>query len=170
MGTTRVPVLPLEETPPPAGALPDYDGDGLPGLRLKVGGAFFDPDPTKRQWWDLALRSGRVMDRASVSFIFWARLGGGANDQAGEVAVGLYDCDAPLVGCTEVADASITRDPWGLGTGFLEVTISLGEITHTWAPGRVLRVALVVGSAAEGDMDFSFDTTAYPSRLLQRFR
>jgi hypothetical protein len=166
----RVDMLPLVEgdTPNP-GMMPDYDGDGFPGLRLRKGGAFLDPDPTKRQWWDLALPDGRVMDQAYVSFVFWARVAGGASAESGVVAVGLYDCDADGAVCTKVADAHIIRNPWGAGTDFLEATISLGEITHSWAPGRVLRVALVVGAAAEADMDFGFDTEDYPSRLVQAF-
>ena len=167
-GAARVDVLPLEPAAPQAGMLGDYDGDGWPGLTIDKGGTALGEDEKKRQWWDLSLPAGRVMDRAVLEFTFWARSKDGTNDHSGILNVGLYDCAGDGSSCVAVASGTLERDPWGAGTGFVVGTIGLGEVTHTWAPGRVLRVAVTVGNDAGADMEFAFAVSDYASELAQR--
>ncbi len=128
-GALRLDVLPLDETAPGPGVLrglrrrrPARADDQEGRARL------LDNDRTKRQWWDLPLPAGRVMDRATVSFTFWSRVAFGANDLRGKVNVGLYDCAAER---DRLRGGGLRHPrpgtPGGPGTGFLEARSPLGR-------------------------------------------
>jgi hypothetical protein len=133
---------------PPAftgGSVPDWDGDDDtdPGLTIESsGGGFSESDPRKRQDWISpapAAVDGPVVLHLTGAVDFF--------DLNKDVHPHVYldDCAVTLASCTRLLETDVHINPWSLLGGWASHDIALGPLTHTFAPGRVLRMRLLIG-------------------------
>jgi hypothetical protein len=128
--------------PPNAGSVPDWDGDGNPGLTIRHGKNENETDGRKFQEWTapapLAV-DGPVRLQLWSTISLLALL-----DKSVHPYVWLYDCDASLASCTKLLETDIHVDNWtGLLGGWVYRELALGSVTHVFAPGRVLRLRVM---------------------------
>jgi hypothetical protein len=89
-----------------------------------------------------------------------------ALNKRGVVSAFLLDCPSSGTGCTTFGSATLDQANWSGGSStWVSKELNFGTVSRTIASGRLLRVKIVVTSAADDSMWFAYDTTAYPSRL-----
>jgi hypothetical protein len=148
--------------PPAATPVPDYDGDGKPGLFIQHGnGEANDANPSHWQEWVYAPPAAVTLN-GPVKLDLWA---GVQNFQAGrdvEPRAYLYDCAAGGVSCTLIASGTVYIHDWQGGvTTWTHHDVPVGSAAHTIAAGRELRVRLLV---KRHDLYVAF-TAAFPTAL-----
>jgi hypothetical protein len=93
-----------------------------------------------------------------------AAMAGFQTGDAGVLRVFVLDCPATSTtgaDCTQIAMASVERDPWTTTAGVWEpVTFAFGAVDHTIPASRVLALKLVVANS-DDDMRVAFDTIGY---------
>jgi hypothetical protein len=162
-----VPAATLSTSAPTAALLANHDPgrDSVPGLLIERGGSGpSETDPFKHQQWTIAA-AGTSLD-GPVALEFWAAMANFAQGSRGVVEAFLLDCDASGTACSTLAQGSREVVDWSGGfASFGLHSIEFGAISHQVASDRSLAVKLVVGTAADDDMLFAYDTSAYASRL-----
>ena len=161
-------VLPMNGISPTATTLYNYDKnrDSLSGLLIIKGGTGpGESDSTKRQVW----RSGTLFDpltlEGSVSIDLWSAMKDFALGKAGDVAIFLRDYN----GSTHIeigSGTSFDADWHGGSNTWVKSTITITGLDHTVPTGNELEVELLVGSSADDDMWFAYDTESYPSVIV----
>ncbi len=153
----------MTTTPPPASALvPDYDGDGDPGLTIDAGdGAPNESDDDKLQDWVYVAPSPLVLN-GPVTLRIWGTIEGFSLFEDAHPHVWLFDCAAGGSPCVPVKQASVHIDNWnGLFATWVYHDVTVGSVSRTFAAGRELRIRLMNG---HNDMWVAM-TAAYPSAL-----
>jgi hypothetical protein len=171
-GTAKVDVLPfladVTAEHDEGDAAFDYDTDTDPGLTIKDGNALADePDPLKRQWWDLPTAGVPHQLSGDVNLTLWSQQDNGDNAQDGQVRAFLLDCAlTDGTDCHEVALADTTLlAPWSTEQGFVRFDLDFGRVVHTVDPGRTFRLMVAVDKGHNGKMWFAFDDVDYPAVL-----
>lgn len=131
----------------PAAAIPvpDFDGDGKPGLTIeKSGGGEGENDPRKRQEWTYQPLVPLLLN-GPVLLDVWSTVEDFKTDKDVHPHVFLYDCAAGGIGCVKLAETDVHVHHWNRGVAdWVLNTITVGSVTHTVLPGRELRVRLLV--------------------------
>ncbi|NNF11085.1 MAG: tandem-95 repeat protein, partial [Acidimicrobiia bacterium] len=131
---------------PPSPGLADPDGDSNPGLTVRASnGSEAEADPAKYHNWILDPGAAPLEINGPVVLKLWSTV---ANYELGtdvDLTVRLYDCDAVALGsCTPaLLTYDVHTDNWNGGVAdfsYREVTV--GSLTHTLVPGRVLKLRL----------------------------
>ncbi len=135
---------------PPTPGDPDPDGDLDPGLTiLSSGGSEIDPDPLKYHHWILDPGSSDLAVNGPVTLKLWSTVDGFELGAHVDLSAWLYDCDAVTLGACSPAllryEDAHTNDWNGGVSDFAYREITLGSLTHTVAPGRVLKLRLMFG-------------------------
>ena len=150
-------------TAPPAAAapVPDYDGDGDPGLTIKSSdGKETITDPRKWHEWVYTLPAPLALN-GPVVLGLWSTIDFFRLSKAGHPHVYLYDCASGRVGCVTIAENDVHVNPWSLLPTWVSKQITVGSVTRTIAAGRELRVRLLF---QHEDLWVAM-TAAYPSAL-----
>ncbi len=135
----------LATTPAPdVTPVPDHDGDGDPGLRIKASdGDEGNTDPLEFQTWNYLL-PGPVDLAGPVTFKFWSTIAYFDDDEAGHPDLYFYDCDALGNDCNLLASDDFHVNDWNGGTAdFVYREFTIGSVNTTVAGGRTLRVRLL---------------------------
>ena len=166
--TTSHTVLPFDVTAPTASSLYNYDTDrnNDAGILLeRTSNGLSETDPAAYQIWSLP---GQLDLDGNAELTIWSAIESFRTDKRGVVLVGLLDCASDGSDCNTITTGTLDLDPWNsAATGsWLLKTIDLGNVTHTIAADRTLRIKIVVENASSSDnMWFAYDTTAYESHL-----
>ena len=166
--TTSHTVLPFDVTAPTASSLYNYDTDrnNDAGILLeRTSNGLSETDPAAYQIWSLP---GQLDLDGNAELTIWSAIESFRTDKRGVVLVGLLDCASDGSDCNTITTGTLDLDPWNsVATGsWLLKTIDLGNVTHTIAADRTLRIKIVVENASSSDnMWFAYDTTAYESHL-----
>ena len=151
-------------TTPPAAAffVPDYDGDGFPGLTIaKSDGNESVADPAKDQTWAYAPPQLLVLN-GPVTLQLWSTIASFLSDKDGHPYVYLYDCATGGTSCVKIAENDVHVKRWnGLIPSWTYREITIGSVSRTLAAGRELRVRLLF---REKDLWVAM-TAAYPSAV-----
>ena len=147
---------------PASGGVPDYDGDGDPGLTIKhSNGNATENDPRKWQGWVYPATAPLVLN-GPVILQLWSSVAGFTLLKGAHPYMYLYDCAAGGSGCVLIADNDIQVNNWnGLLASWVRHDLAIGSVSRTIAAGRELRVKLLVD---KNDIWVAM-TAAYPSRL-----
>jgi hypothetical protein len=132
---------------PTATPEPDHGSDGFPGLTLrKSNGAEGNPlFVTQVLSWTRNV-SGQPLDlNGPVSLDLWSTIPRFRTDKKAHPYVYLYDCTSLGTGCVKLAEADRHIDPYNGGTAdWVDVQMALGQVTHSVAVGRQLRLQVEV--------------------------
>jgi putative nucleotidyltransferase with HDIG domain len=149
--------------PPAASPVPDFDGDGNPGISIYKGnGSEGESDSTKWQAWARPVTLVPLVLNGPVTVQLWSTIAGFDPHSAGHPHVYLYDCLVGGVACVKLAQSQDRIPDWNDGVadwGYREV--SLGAVNRTILVGRELRLRV---QASEIDLWVAM-TAAYPSAL-----
>jgi hypothetical protein len=150
-------------TPPAASPVPDFEGDGNPGISIYEGnGSESESDPNKWQTWARPITVLPLVLNGPVTVQLWSTIAGFEPHSSGHPHVYLYDCLAGGLACVKLAQSQTRTPDWNDGVadwGYREV--SLGSVTRTILVGRELRIRV---QASENDLWVAM-TAAYPSAL-----
>jgi large repetitive protein len=150
-------------SPPAASPVPDFDGDGNPGVSIYKGsGGEGESDSTKWQAWARPVTLVPLVLNGPVTVQLWSTIAGFDPHAPGHPHVYLYDCLVGGVACVELAQSQDRIPDWNDGVadwGYREV--SLGAVNRTILVGRELRLRV---QASENDLWVAM-TAAYPSAL-----
>jgi hypothetical protein len=148
-------------SPPAASPVPDYDGDGNPGLTiLKGGGQENEPDPTKFQEWTYSPSSSLSLN-GPVTLQLWSTVEFFQVDKEARPHLYLYDCAAGGGGCVKIAQNDVHVPKWNGTPDWVYRELTVGSVARTITPGRELRVRLQV----QHNSLWVAMTAAYPSAL-----
>ncbi len=159
--------LPLNKTLPTATTLYNYDTDrdGDAGLLiLKNGSGPTEADTRRYQAWrSAAFSAARTID-GTVNVILGSAIKDFDLGRPGTITVYLRHYDG--VGYTEIANGSLAETDWqGGSTTWVVKRFSITGVNYTIPAGDMLEVKLIVDSSFGNGMWFSYDTTAYSSRV-----
>jgi hypothetical protein len=131
---------------PAAAGVPDFDGDGKPGLTIKHGNGDEDEnDPKKWHGWVYPVASPLVLN-GPVGLRLWSTVKDFALNKDVHPYLYLYDCAAGGTGCVLITSNDMQVNHWnGLLGGWVLHTLTVGSVTRTIPAGRELRVKLLVG-------------------------
>lgn len=144
---------------PPANATPepDYDLDGNPGITVAEDGAF----ATKT--WIRSISAGPLVLNGPVTLELWSTIEDFRSKEDGHPDITLYDCNNLGLGCITLARTDVHMKDYNGGVAdWVKVDISLGNVSHTFAVGRQLRLRVEQG---HHDLWISASGTR-PSRLI----
>ncbi|MCU1361101.1 MAG: hypothetical protein JWN99_2390, partial [Ilumatobacteraceae bacterium] len=135
---------------------PDHDGDGDPGITVHKDGGF------NAETWTRTI-AGTALDlNGPVTLELWSTIENFKTNKDGHPDVTLLDCNALGTGCLTVAHTSThMRDYNGNVANWVRVDVELGNVTHTFAIGRRLRLLV---DAKHEDLWIAA-TGSRPSRL-----
>ncbi|MGI9517995.1 MAG: DUF4347 domain-containing protein, partial [Pirellulaceae bacterium] len=146
--------------------IPDYDGDGQPGLTIeKDTGNYGETASGKHQIWHTD--GGGYLVDGNVSVTIWAAMQN-FDPKDGEFHVYLTETD--LSGgnalLSPLASFTIFTDELDWSGGFDMKVADFGSITHFVEPGRALAIKITVDDGLSQDkMIFAYDRIETPSRL-----
>ena len=168
-------VLPMDFTAPTATTLFNYDSerDAAPGLLINKTPQFNvlpETDPSKVQVWrtaplttPLTFTGGLFMD------IFAAPKNFDQNKKAGVVAY-IRDYDPAATTYTEIGNGGIWANDWQEGsTTFVKRPLFIPDVNYTVPVGHQLEVKIGVNAKSDADMVFAYDTTSFPTRIVEIF-
>ena len=152
--------------PPVADPEPDRDGDGAPGLTVKKSDQkLTNSDGAKYQHWNLVAGTPIHLDGV-LTLGLWSSVKDFKPDKEADSSVWVLDCAANGTGCTTLASAvDVHVDGWNGGmAGWSYRPITVGSVSHTVAPGRMLRLRVMFNHE-----DVWISTSgARPSALVRR--
>jgi hypothetical protein len=150
-------------TPPPASPVPDFDGDGNPGLSIVKGnGSESESDASKWQTWAKTITGLSLALNGPVTVQLWSTIAGFDPHSSGHPHVYLYDCLPGGLACVKLAQNQTRTPDWNDGvTDWAYREVSLGPVNHTILVGRELRLRV---QASENDLWVAM-TATYPSAL-----
>lgn len=148
--------------PSAASPVPDYDGDGNPGLTIeKSGGGEGESQPAKRQEWVYAPLVPLLLN-GPVTLELWSTVASFRADKDAHPHVYLYDCVAGGTGCVKIAENDVHVATWnGNVSDWVYRELTVGSVSRTVLTGRELRVRLLM---QHEDLWVAM-TGAYPSAL-----
>jgi hypothetical protein len=147
--------------PPASSPVPDYDGDGNPGLTIeKSNGNENRSDPLEWHEWMYTVPADLTLN-GPVTLELWGALDGFLLSKAGHPHVYLYECAAGRTACVKIAENDVHINPWSLLSSFVLHQVTIGSVSRTIAAGRELRVRLLNDHE---DLWVAM-TAAYPSAL-----
>ena len=126
---------------------PDVDGDGAPGLTVrKSDQKLTNTNGGDYQHWGFVTSAPLELD-GPVSLELWSTVADFDPNDDADFSVWLQDCASNGTGCVTVASSiDVHVDQWNGGvSGWTNRTISVGAVSHTVAPGRLLRLRLMFG-------------------------
>ncbi|MFN2469575.1 MAG: Ig-like domain-containing protein [Gaiellaceae bacterium] len=149
--------------PAAASPVPDFDGDGKPGLSIMKGnGDESVSDSAKWQAWTRPVTVQPLVLNGPVVLRLWSTASDFDPDAGAHPHVFLYDCLAGGVGCTKIAGTHVKVKDWNGGaTTWVLREITVGSVNRIIAVGRELRVRL---QNSKHDLWIAM-TAAYPSAL-----
>jgi hypothetical protein len=157
--------LPLNTTAPSAGTLYNYDTnrDASAGLLIQKGASgASESDTTKFQAWRSGTAGMTIVNAPQL--VFWSSMLDFATDKDGSVTVYLRRWNGSSY--AEICSGTLSLSPWQSSSAFVQRTITLSGCSYTISAGHQLEVKVIVPSSSDDDMWFAYDTTAYPSRLI----
>jgi predicted ribosomally synthesized peptide with SipW-like signal peptide len=161
--------LSMNTTAPTATTLFNYDTnfDSAAGRRIQRGGSGAGETTLARyQNWrgPSAGLLGQNLN-GTVTVEFWSAMPDFVQGTAGQVQVFLRDVDGVTGIALEIANTTISATDWQAGSsGWVKKSASF-SVNHLLLLGHRLEVKLLVGSGADDDMLFAYDTTLYRSRV-----
>ncbi len=145
-GTSGVDATTYDLLTTPAAAavpVPDHDGDGDVGLTIDEGGKDDETDPDKYHDWTRTFGTPTTFD-GQVTLTLWSTTEAFDTDDKGHYDVRVHDCASDGTDCNEILASDSHIDPWNAGVAdWVEKELSMGSITHTFLPNRMLRVRLM---------------------------
>ncbi|MGE0141477.1 MAG: Ig-like domain-containing protein, partial [Ilumatobacteraceae bacterium] len=146
-------------TAPPAIAdpEPDYDLDGNAGITVAKDGIL------STETWARTVSGSPLVLNGPVTVELWSTIEDFRTDKDGHPDITLYDCDGLGLVCVAVAHTDTHMKDYNGGVAdWVKVDVSLGNITHTFAVGRRLRVDI----REKHDDLWIAATGSRPSRLM----
>jgi len=161
-----IPIASLEERPPKAGELANFDPgrDITPGLLLEMTpNGVAETDEAKFQHWQTEV--GSLTVSGIPTLVLWASLNDFDPTKVGVFTAYLLDCPSWGYDCTtlvakEHAFQLRPSDTW------VETMITFPEVEYEIPEGRALGIKIVVSSKSEDDLLFAYDRLSYRSRLV----
>ena len=167
--TTSQVNLSFSLTAPTATTLYNYDTnrDALPGrLVARSSNGAGESDPNKYQNWRGAVLSTGVVLSGTSTVTLWSAMENFDVSKVGEVGAYLRDFNPSTSTYVELANATLTLDPWQGGSGtWVSRTIDITVPASAVAAGHQIELKLVATTGAGADMWFAYDTSAYPSSV-----
>ena len=154
----------LTTSPAPAASpVPDFDGDGDPGLSIKAtNNGESESDPRKWHEWARPISLTPLVLNGPVTLQLWSTIDGFDPDDPAHPYVYLYDCLIGGLACVKIAQNEMQLQNWNGGVAdwvYREITV--GSVSRTIFVGRELRLRLQVD---KNDFWVAL-TAAYPSAL-----
>ena len=150
-------------TPAAASPVPDFDGDGSPGLTIAHSNGEESVTVSSRwQAWTRTVSAMPLVLNGPVVLRLWSTIEAFDANQGAHPHVYLYDCVAGGTGCLKIASNHVHVSSWNGGVSdwvYREITV--GSVTRTIAVGRELRIKLLTSQ----DNLWIAMTAAYPSAL-----
>ena len=161
-----IPIASLEERPPKAGELANFDPgrDITPGLLLeRTPNGLAETDEAKFQHWQNEV--GALTISGIPTLVLWASLKDFDPTKVGVFTAYILDCPSWGYDCTtlvavEHAFQLRPTDSW------VETMINFPEVEYEIPEGRALGIKIVVSSKSEDDLLFAYDRLSYRSRLV----
>lgn len=161
-----IPFASLEERPPKAGELANFDPgrDITPGLLLeRTPNGPAETDEAKFQHWQT--ETGALTVSGIPTLVLWASLNDFDPTKIGVFTAYLLDCpswgyDCTTLVATEHAFQLRPTDTW------VETMITFPEVEYEIPEDRALGIKIVVSSKSEDDLLFAYDRLSYRSRLV----
>ncbi len=168
LGATGVPSSAFASAAP-TGSLANHDPgrDSFAGLLVQKGGSGAgENDAAKHQRWLSASNASSFSLSGTVQLRLWSAMKDFNTAKRGAVTAFLRECNNGGNNCTQIASASLNLAPWSTSSGWVERTLSFGNLNHTVAANRRLELKIVVNDASEDDMWFAYASAAQPSALV----
>ncbi len=148
--------------PPAATPVPDYDGDGKPGLFIQHGnGQASDNNPQHWQEWVYAPPAALTLN-GPVNLDLWAGVQAFQSNRDVEPDAYLYDCAAGGASCTMISSGTVYIKDWQNGAlTWTHHTVPVGSVAHTIPAGHELRIRVLL---KRHDLYVAF-TAAFPTAL-----
>ncbi len=114
---------------------PDHDLDGNPGITVARSGA------RSTSTWVRSITGTALALDGPVTLELWSTIEDFEDDEDGHPDITLYDCNDLGTDCVTVRRTHVHMNDYNRGVAnWVEVDISLGNVTHTFAAGRQLRL------------------------------
>ena len=143
--------------------VPDFDGDGEPGLTIRASnGSESVTDAARWQAWTSSVTGSALVLNGPVVLGLWSTVANFNPSESVHPHVFVYDCVAGGASCTKLAGTHLQVSNWNGGVAdwvYRELTV--GSVSATIPVGHELRVRIQV---SQRDLWVAM-TAAYPSRL-----
>ncbi|HJU49050.1 MAG TPA: Ig-like domain-containing protein [Gaiellaceae bacterium] len=153
----------LSASPPPAATpVPDYEGDGNPGLTVEKSDGKLTVllGLNRRREWVYPVTTPLVLN-GPVSVELWSVLADFEINHDAHPHIYLFDCAAGGSGCVQLAANDIHVNDWNTSPTWMQHVFTVGSVSRTIVAGRELRLRLLVGHR---DIWLAM-TASYPSAL-----
>jgi HD-GYP domain-containing protein (c-di-GMP phosphodiesterase class II) len=149
--------------PPAASPVPDFDGDGSPGVSIfRSNGAESVSDSERWQAWTRTVSLQPLVLNGPVVLRLWSTVEDFDPDDAAHPHVFLYDCLGGGVSCVKIAANHLQVSNWNGGvSSWVYHEITVGSVSRTIPIGHELRIRL---QTSQNDLWVAM-TAAYPSAL-----
>jgi len=140
----------------------DQDRDSSAGLLIAKGASGVgETDLVKYQVWRTGLGSDLSIS-GTVTIDLWSALSDFGQGKRGIITIYLRDYDGSSY--TEIGDGTVDEADWQGGSStWVMKTITISGLNYTIPAGNQLEVKLIVGSNAEDNLWFAYDTNSYSS-------
>jgi VCBS repeat-containing protein len=148
--------------PAAASPVPDFDGDGSPGLTIAHSSG--DASVTVSSRWQAWTRTSAtpLVLNGPVVLGLWSTVEAFDANEGAHPHVYLYDCVAGGTGCLKIASNHVHVSSWNGGVSdWVYHEITVGSVTGTIAVGHELRIKLLT---SQNNLWIAM-TAAYPSTL-----
>jgi hypothetical protein len=149
--------------PAAASPVPDFDGDGSPGLTIARSSGDASVTVSSRwQAWTRTVSVTPLVLNGPVVLRLWSTIEAFDAYEGAHPHVYLYDCVAGGTGCLKIASNNVHVPSWNGGVSdwvYREITV--GSVTRTIPVGHELRIKLLTSQ----DNLWIAMTAAYPSSL-----
>jgi hypothetical protein len=155
----------MAPTPPPGGALPNFDPgrDSFPGLLIQKGGGSGQTDPTKYQEWRFDASNKTLSVK---SFRIWAAPKDFDEDKTVRFAAYVMECK-PSCSVLDSASAKIEEEE---GSDWKAIDLPLTVPARSFASGSHLVVKVTVEENSDDDMWFAYGTSSFDAHLQVQFQ
>ncbi|MEP7045555.1 MAG: Ig-like domain-containing protein [Ilumatobacteraceae bacterium] len=119
---------------------PDYDLDGHPGITVAKDGAL------GTRTWVRGIAGSPLALNGPATLELWSTIENFRLNKDGHPDITLYDCNSLGFGCITVGHTAIHMNDYnGATANWVKIDLSLGNVTHTFAIGRQLRLQIKEG-------------------------
>lgn len=160
-----VPITALSDGSPTSSTVRNFDWlrNDDPGVTLRKGGSANAGSSSHYQ--DFLYDPDGASLSGGATLRVWSAVADFDADATGSLEVFLLDCSALATDCQLITSGSASDDGWSASGDWVERTISFAAANHTFQDNRRLKLRIVVGSAAFGDMWIAYDSVVTPSSL-----
>ncbi|MGF1668784.1 MAG: hypothetical protein ACFCVC_21175, partial [Acidimicrobiia bacterium] len=160
-----IPISVLSASQPTSSSVRNFDWlrNDDPGVTLRPGGSWNTSSSTRYQEFFLAVDGVHLSGSGSLTV--WSAVADFEADTTGALEAYLLDCNSWGGSCSLLATGSLSNDSWNAADQWSERTISFPAVDHAFGGGRMLKVRIVAGAAAAGDMWIAYDSVSTPSSL-----